>query len=627
MHNIIYTKTQLLNESWNSRGLLSHNFVDKRFLKLDTGVLLAVYKDGLQTQNVVFATSVDNGFTWNEKARLTFDTTYAGGYTGGLEALTGYNSNGPVWFIEANEELKTIHLYHAVRFSSPSEYIRLLQEVWTYEYEGSDIVMTRVTEGPLIEDPPAIYMDSLVSDIKYNNTLTFITFVSDSTLYFFQNNKRNPESAHWYFWETPAIQDNYFDLISTWVSKDSKVDVLAIQDFGTTYSIVHLNVDSQSGSIQGPTTISSFDVTDLADLNLARDGYGNLLAYWTQFNTAGTEISLYYSMSLDDGITWSTPAAIEYTSGQSDFVDEPTGQKAGRTVLLEGRQGFILGYVRYDELKAKGYIRLLTTEDGETYTLGEQKVAASHDTKDVTGFRFFMPAGDELIDLSMPSQVRIAYQIGQGDNQVGKDSKPVTFAQQILEQEAFPHEDPDPYETDIALNNQLLFNFNLLGSTAESVDYYAQELTGPVTDKYISAFDKQGTSVLLSRYEPIQAARTNGRNAFSLYEEVYVKSFLDDIAYANPVTTGSETFETYIERDTRQILLPPNMYLERTYLLNDGNHQKRTVWILNYGSNEYELTQVVPKFINNQIAYYTANAFVIGSTRDPFTRIIQPTET
>jgi len=103
--------------------------------------------------------------------------------------------------------------------------------------------------------------------------------------------------------------------------------------------------------------------------------------------------------------------------------------------------------------------------------------------------------------------------------------------------------------------------------------------------------------------------------------------FIDSIAYSSPVSSGTETFEEQIERDTRQVHIPPNKHLERTIIRNDGNHIKRTVWIMDFGGNKYELTQVVPYILNNQILYYTANAYVVGPTRNPFTRNVLPSET
>ena len=69
------------------------------------------------------------------------------------------------------------------------------------------------------------------------------------------------------------------------------------------------------------------------------------------------------------------------------------------------------------------------------------------------------------------------------------------------------------------------------------------------------------------------------------------------------------------------------MFLNRNFLINNGNYLKRTVWIMQYAGNQYELSQLVPKFIDNQILYYTVNAYVVGPSRNPFTRLILPSET
>ena len=48
---------------------------------------------------------------------------------------------------------------------------------------------------------------------------------------------------------------------------------------------------------------------------------------------------------------------------------------------------------------------------------------------------------------------------------------------------------------------------------------------------------------------------------------------------------------------------------------------------MHYAGNQYEVTQVVPKFIDNQIAYYKANMYVVGPSNNPFTKITLPSET
>jgi hypothetical protein len=41
----------------------------------------------------------------------------------------------------------------------------------------------------------------------------------------------------------------------------------------------------------------------------------------------------------------------------------------------------------------------------------------------------------------------------------------------------------------------------------------------------------------------------------------------------------------------------------------------------------YEISQVVPYFINSQICYYGANGYVVGPSNDPFSRPVLPSET
>ena len=117
-------------------------------------------------------------------------------------------------------------------------------------------------------------------------------------------------------------------------------------------------------------------------------------------------------------------------------------------------------------------------------------------------------------------------------------------------------------------------------------------------------------------------------SAYDVAQYIYIPIFIQEINYDFPIgNNNTQTQEKYIEQDIRKIHIPPNYHLSRTFIVNNGNYLKRTVWILTYGGNQYEVSQVVPKFIDNQIAYYTANAYVVGPSRNPFSRTILPSET
>jgi len=151
-------------------------------------------------------------------------------------------------------------------------------------------------------------------------------------------------------------------------------------------------------------------------------------------------------------------------------------------------------------------------------------------------------------------------------------------------------------------------------------------LTGEITKKYESAFNRFGTSIYVEQYEPIQESVLADKSSYSLENVFYVKAFFQDINYGFPAPVN-ESFDSYMERDLRKLHLPPDFHISRTFLINDGNKLRRSVWLAKFGGNLYELSQVVPKFVDNQIAYYTVNAYVVGPSRNPFTRTILPSET
>lgn len=625
MLNNLYSKTSIRHETYNSRALITHNFVDKRLIQTSSGALLMVAKTEFGGNEFGLYVSNNNGFTWSGLAFASF------GSSDEYDNDTGMNLNGPVIYLWYNEETAVLYIFYGHHFSSslsPSlDYYRVRMYAYRLTItEASITAQVSLFPGSATQGNPGVnYLDSNAFSVASHENFAYITYVSDSTIYFRQHKVGTSIlGTNWGWWET--TDDNYFDLISTSVSDEGILDVLAIQDFGATYSLVYLQVNSFNGVINSPVTITNFPAITINDLNIARDGYGNIIALWNQFNTSGTFIDQYYSLSIDNGGTWSNPIQIPKTDNQTDFIDDPTNEKAGRTALMSGTNGFIFAYVRNYLNKSIGYIRTFLSDDGISYELSDEKIAASHPDKDVTGIRFFDQVNNKLFNFNNIGSVRIAYQLGQGNSQEQKDSKPIIVAQKLLSDEAFAEEISD-YLIDNALQNQLLFEFNVLGSASNYVDFYEEGLIGPTTEKYLAAFTKFGTSILLRRYDPIQESKVATEGAYSLTEEVYARCFLDDVSYSMPFSIGVDSIIEATERDVKQLHLPPNLFLSRNYILNEGNAQMRTVWLMRYLGNEYELTQLTPKFIDNQIVYYTINAYIIGVNRNPFTRLVLPSET
>lgn len=617
MTSSIYTNTGIVDKCWNSRGLITDNYVTRNCVITDRGILYAIFRDNSSVFNVndiKIRVSTDNGFSWTTVANIEDPASYS-------QAISALNTNGPIMHLlldgseKGKEDLLTV--FFGYRYEVTQEY-RIRFRSYKINTDNS---LTLMRADYVIGDK-----DFLAFDATTNNNTIFLTYAWYNRL----RVSIAPSDSFQTYSNTSltvtTTEQNYFDIIATNANDDDTLDILGVQQYAK-YHLVYTKMTKANANIQSTVTIKIMDDADPHDLNIARDGYGNILALWTELAEDNAFAKIYWSLSKDNGLTWTTASEIKPSSNDSDFIDTPLQRPAGRTVLMPGLQGFIIGYIRKRLNKGVAYVRTLTTTNGNDYTLSDQRIAASHATKEVTGIRFFRPSDTSKIDLNNIGDVRFAYQLNQGNRTGQNDTIPVYFGQKLLKDEAYTESIYTIRPIDTPLQNQLLCSFNLIGSTALNIDYYNEGLIGNLTNKYLSAFNRFGTSIELIRYEPNQSSELDNRLAFYKTESIFIKVYFDDINYSSPELSGTQNFGEYIERDTRQIHLPPNMHLARTFLLNDGNKIKRTVWIAKFGGNEYELTQVVPKFIDNQIVYYTSNAYVVGPSRDPFSRVILPSET
>lgn len=615
----IYTNTGIVDECWNSRGIITHNLITSNMVMTDRNVLYAAFRDATYRDNIKIKMSDDNGFNWKTIKVLT-------------DPPGTYRQNSA----ELNHSGPSINLILTKADNGREQNLGI--------YVGYKYLVNPLTEEIGYKVSYAFYAINEDNTIGSGEVATAITG-HDFEAYSICNNDNSIYVVYSYFDELritrwnynypsfargtvyhPSEPKNWFNLFDTYCNSDETVDVIGIRNYGD-YHLTYTKFDLKAGGFGNAVTIKSATDIDFSDLNIGRDGYGNLLALWHEVPNDNTYSKIFYSMSIDDGVTWTTALEIKGQSNNSDFIDAPLGKPTSRTILLSGLQGFLIGYVKNEENIGTAYVRTLISANGTDYVLSQQRKAASHPTKDVTGVRFFEPAAGSKVNLENVANIRFAYQLGQGNSPDGLDTVPVYFGQKLLNDEAYIESLYAIREVDAPLQNQLLCSFNLLGSTAENIDYYTEGLIGSITDKYVASFNRFGTSVEINRYEPIGQSYLDNKLAYTKTETIFIRAFLDDINYSSPELSLSQNFQDYIERDTRQIHLPPTVHLARTFLINNGNKLKRTVWTLKFGGNEYELTQVVPKFVDNQIVYYTSNAYVIGPSRDPFSRVILPSET
>lgn len=612
MTSAIYTNTGIVESSWNSRGLVTHNFINKGLVIQDNGILWAVVRENFPRKYINIYKSSDNGFTWNNMWSGTFSGS------GKSTGISGLNLNGPVMHLVINEKLNLMHLFHS--YYSGGYFV----ELFTFQIGTNSLTQLLPANESWVEDFYNVDMDSLAFDISYTDDSIYMTYTYQSKIYvksFLHTQLVTVDGG-----TNGTDADNFFDLLSTHAQDNTKLHIVGLRDFTSTFALAYLSYDKISGTFTSPVTITEIPAADIVDINLCRDGLGNLLAYWSQKAADDNSIAEYYSISTNEGSNWSNPVAIPLTTGQGDFVDNNTNQISARTVAIECNQGFVLSYVRNKDDKAITYVRTLDYNNG-SYVLSAEATACSHPTKDVVGLRFFRPVGAGKHDIYTKEQIRFAFQLGEGDSTIQRDKIPVYFGQKLLNDEAFLESTIVEFNPDTPTENQLLAEFNLLGSTMDNVDFYAEGLIGELTKKYQSAFNRFGTSMYIEQYEPIQESVLADKSSYALENTYYVKAFFQDINYSFPAPNANESFDSFIERDMRKLHLPPDFHISRTFLINDGNKLRRSVWLAKFDGNLYELSQVVPKFVDNQIVYYTVNAYVVGPSRNPFTRTILPSET
>lgn len=385
------------------------------------------------------------------------------------------------------------------------------------------------------------------------------------------------------------------------------------------------------------TTVDPFYM--FVNIRLETDSYGNLICIWDlvteESSPHGASCSLWYSISKNRGVTWSTPTEIELDAGQTYFSEGLLESEycTNPDVIGGVNGGFFMCYTAIQDSYARVFVRTISTEDGETYTLGDAKEIGTNNypNKHITGGKFFKPVAADRLDISNPGLIRLSYSVGIGAFYGGSnDSVPVTIAQELLNESAYPETLPSngDFITDEGDESHYVVNFNSLGGPIYNIDYYEEGLVGSYTDQYKKALNKIGVYLRFLQFEPIKDSLMSDISAYESPTEHIKKILIDPQSYDFPtpqISAGDTT--AWIEQDIRKIFLPPDFFLSRSFLVNEGGYLKRTVWLVEYNGNQYEISQVVPRFLNTQLCFYEANVYVVGPSRDPFSRVILPSET
>lgn len=229
----------------------------------------------------------------------------------------------------------------------------------------------------------------------------------------------------------------------------------------------------------------------------------------------------------------------------------------------------------------------------------------------ILGAKFFKYMAETIPNFGDYSDIRIAYQLGSTNNNDGEDTVSSTIFQERLTNNAYP------------------ITYSGVSPLDSNIDFY--NTSGYVNEKtnlYMNKFDKVGMDYTFSRFDPIAECKINGRAGYNLTDTYVSQAVIDpgSSSFAS-VPNNNADFQDYIERDTRKLFFKPNLYLSRNFVLNLGGYLKRTIWTVRILGNDYEIAQIIPRFLDGYIMFYEANLYVIGPSNNPFNKAILPSET
>jgi len=602
--------TPIKRRNYNNRGMIDHHFVNDPCKIASDGTLWAMicYSD----QAADLYKSDDNGFSWQ---RLESNQFWPGYDT---RAIAGLDVEGPISHIEIIPDMHVIFV-----LSGAHDYLGNYH-CWfsVYDYTTNTLVKTGTQIGSDNEQLQSVY-----SSCAYNKQV-FHTSVN-GTSYNLQIRRISPRTyaVSGATTESSFTYDNRYDTVC---DGDGHVDVI-VQAATTPKTIKHIRFDDQSiswGSVHSITSLASGE--EIASIAISRDGYGILCAVYSV--DTGSETTFYWAYSTDNGSTW-TVNQITGTKlgGSSEYQDNILSERDGRVDIIGGLDGgFLISYVRDNASGIpRAYMNYISTSDGSSYTLEDPvEATGANSSASIVGVRFFKPEADGMPTLGNKGFIRIAYQNGEGNDTTQYDTTPVDFDQERLEETAYPIETTGSYSSDSAGSGELEVTLNIIGGPNDNIDFYVNGFIGENTTQYLNAFNKIGNPVEIYKYEPDEDSIMADRSSYQQAVAYTTRIILDPASYSFPTPSiAAADFTDWIEQDIRIIYLSPDFHLSRTFIVNDGGFLKRTVWTVQYDGNEYEISQVVPFFIDGEICLYRANAYVIGPSRDPWARTILPSET
>lgn len=609
------TNTPLGINYYNARAITVNHSVTKNMVRQADGTLWALVADHSCEVNLLKST--DNGFSW---------TMAKEGIQSGLDMreAAALNADGFFGYLIIDERYRTLDI-----IMGEWESIAPDGSVERKRYDLDDVENDTPTNTTILSttDDPQHGM----FDVCHNHEQAFLCWIkqSDADLKVTRLSPRSTSVSS----DLSHTTTGYGHL-SSCCDKNGKVYIAWGWLDGSNRKLSFIVYDSTTPSFGSEVLIENLGASPAIakDISIAVDGLGNLCVVY--FDQGDEEVR--YATSIDSGATWDVNT-LSRTSGHAVYTDSITSDKAGRTNIIAGSKGgFMLTYCEDNsDGTPRCYLRQLTTSDaGATYDLGEEKevaTAAPYTSSAITGVQFFHPTDVKLLDFTDPGLVRIAFTVGEGDSLTMADTVPVDLGQELLYESAFStslSSETGSHTLDTADSVSIRVLMDIHAGPSSNIDFYAAGMIGGFTERYEAAFRRIGTSARILQFEPDADNYMSDRSAFGAPTEHSALVLFDPVTYSfpSPALNRDATLER-TEQDVRKMHLPPDFHLARTFLVNKSGYLKRTVWLVEHAGNQYEISQVIPRFIDNQICYYEANAYVVGPSRDPFSRVVLPSET
>jgi len=348
----------------------------------------------------------------------------------------------------------------------------------------------------------------------------------------------------------------------------------------------------------GVLAVGSSTFTDPA---IDVDGYGTIGVVYSNIDST----SGYYAISHDSGTTWTYTSHTPPT-GYSGYIEKFTNSICPCNDILAGTSGFLVSSLFMKDDSADLFVKEIPSWGTATDTWHRVNSVDG----DVLAGKFFKYMNEATPTFGDKSAIRMVYQVGEMNHDRGESSVYSTVYHERLSNLAYPSV------------------FTGTSFTKDNIDYYASGYIDDNTALYIKKIGELGMEYSFSRYDPVESSEINGKGGYAFPITTEHEACVDPGSYGFPsVARNNSDFAEYIERDTRKIFYRPDLFLDRNFILNKGGFLKRTVWTIRIMGNDYELAQIVPRWLDGKIVYYEANLYVIGPSNDPFSKTILPSET